>query len=594
MQSGQTLAVMGPSGAGKTTFMDLLTLEGSGGSRTGYVDINGKPLTPEVFRQYCAYVPQFDQGWPFLTCAEAVQFAASFFVTDSSAEKERRTNEIIQTMGLESCRNTKVGNEFLKGLSGGQRRRLSLAIAFMKDPLVVFLDEVTSGLDSASAASIIKFLQQLARDQDVIIACTIHQPSARIFAGFDKLLLLSGGRVAYSGKVPDAVDHFQNLGFAIPEHENPADFFLDSINADFTEKAQVEKVLQAWELQPFRAGSGSFDMDHDLRKHSGQQRHIEVWCLFRRMVLLARRDPTIYASRAFVFVFACLFFAIVYINSRDRIQSQALQRVWVLLWHIGVPSIMSLATCLGQNLEFNAVKREVKAGMYRLSSYFVAQMLLQIPLLVILSAMALTFSGYVLLSWNWDAYGEVLLVHSLNLFVFDSAAQFFAVSFHHPLLGLFQVICMWFASFLFAGVLVPEEDVIWPLRAFAIVSPIKWTTKAIVNAELLGTTFEGAVLDDSSPLGFSCPDLIPMECFGATGLQVLNSLKSNIARNVSPVKELEKDCGILLGCAMVFRVLYFVTAALRCRSGQAVKAPKEGDSPQKKPSLQTMKQARTS
>merc|ERR1711988_1482931 len=121
----------------------------------------------------------------------------------TGAEKDARINELIKTMGLESCQNTKVGNEFLKGLSGGQRRRLSLACAFIKDPLVVFLDEVTSGLDAAAAASITNFMQELARSKDVIIACTIHQPSAKIFKGFDRLLLLSGGDVAYSGKISE-------------------------------------------------------------------------------------------------------------------------------------------------------------------------------------------------------------------------------------------------------------------------------------------------------------------------------------------------------------------------------------------------------
>ena len=259
----------------KTTFVDLLTLEGSSGSRTGYVDLNGKAMTPEVFKQYCAHVPQHDQGWPFLTCYETVQVAADFFVRANVSERRARADGILETMGLQSCRHKRVGNEYIKGLSGGQRRRLSLAVAFMKNPLVVFLDEVTSGLDAASAASITKFLQELARSEDVIIACTIHQPSARI-KGFDKLLLLSGGRVAYSGPVEDAVGHFQKLGFSIPDHENPADFFLDSINADFTSQDAVEKILTAWESRPSRVGSGSFDLDADITTHAGQHFLVEV------------------------------------------------------------------------------------------------------------------------------------------------------------------------------------------------------------------------------------------------------------------------------------------------------------------------------
>ena len=81
--------------------------------------------------------------------------------------------------------------------------------------------------------------------------------------------------MAYSGRVVDAVEHFRALGFEIPEHENPADFFLDTINADFTSKESVQKVLGAWELQPFRVGSGSFDLDADIKKHIGQHLFVE-------------------------------------------------------------------------------------------------------------------------------------------------------------------------------------------------------------------------------------------------------------------------------------------------------------------------------
>merc|ERR1719235_1674003 len=138
MYSGETLAIMGPSGAGKTTLMDLLTLEGAGGIRTGHVDLNGQVMSDAVFKKYCAYVPQHDQGWPFLTCRECLRHAADFNMPASAAEKNKRVDELIKTMGLEVCQNTKVGNEFLKGLSGGQRRRLSLACALIKNPLVVF------------------------------------------------------------------------------------------------------------------------------------------------------------------------------------------------------------------------------------------------------------------------------------------------------------------------------------------------------------------------------------------------------------------------------------------------------------------------
>merc|ERR1712139_7429 len=98
----------------------------------------------------------------------------------------------------------------------------------------------------------------------------------------------------------------------------------------------------------------------------------------------ALRDPTVYTSRIAVFVFACTFFATVYLKSRDRTQDQVLNRIWLILWHMGVPTSMSLAACLGQNIEFVSVQREVKAGMYHISSYFIAQQLIQVPIMVIL------------------------------------------------------------------------------------------------------------------------------------------------------------------------------------------------------------------
>merc|ERR1711971_987224 len=178
---------------------------------------------------------------------------------------------------------TKMGNEFLKGLSGGQRRRLSLACAFLKDPLCVFLDEVTSGLDAAAAAGITNFLQQLARSSDVIIACTIHQPSAKIFKGFDRLLLLSGGNVAYCGKVAEVDGYFKGLGIELPVQENPADCLLETVNADFIDPATVSKIIDAWAHgdQPIRQlSTGSVQVqDPKKLKRTGLNICGQIWVL---------------------------------------------------------------------------------------------------------------------------------------------------------------------------------------------------------------------------------------------------------------------------------------------------------------------------
>ena len=112
---------------------------------------------------------------------------------------ERRVSSLLRLMGLESCADTKVGNAFFQGLSGGQKKRLSIAVALLSSPLVLFLDEPTSGLDSASASGIMSFLRELASTASIMIVCTIHQPSSTVFNSFDKVLLLARGQTAYLG-----------------------------------------------------------------------------------------------------------------------------------------------------------------------------------------------------------------------------------------------------------------------------------------------------------------------------------------------------------------------------------------------------------
>ena len=119
---------------------------------------------------------------------------------------------MLTKMGLLSCAETKCGNQFVKGLSGGQKRRLSLAIALLKKPAVIFLDEPTSGLDAAASAGVMKFVTDIAAKEKLIILCTIHQPSAKVFHGFDQVMLLSAGKVAYCGKASLAEKYFEGIG----------------------------------------------------------------------------------------------------------------------------------------------------------------------------------------------------------------------------------------------------------------------------------------------------------------------------------------------------------------------------------------------
>eukprot|EP00971_Amphidinium_carterae_P339755 6477737-Amphidinium_carterae.1 len=216
-------------------------------------------------------VNQEDHHWTFLTCKETLAFAAEFYLSVSQEEKARRVQSIISKMGLESCQNTRVGNAFVKGLSGGQKRRLSLAVALIKKPDLIFLDEPTSGLDAASAAKIMVFIKELAARDNLLVITTIHQPSTAVFNGFDQVMILSKGREAYVGNANESIKWFGSQGYPIPENTNPADHCLDIVNADFTPEEGVKKLLDEWEANGMNKDVKSRGYDKDKTDYSRAQ-----------------------------------------------------------------------------------------------------------------------------------------------------------------------------------------------------------------------------------------------------------------------------------------------------------------------------------
>ena len=210
----------------------------------------------------------------------------------------------------------------MRGLSGGQKRRLSLVLAFAKQPALVILDEPTSGLDSAAAASIMSFFGRSASEMNLAILCTIHQPSAKVFNGVDDCLVLSKGRTAYFGPAKDLISYLKSIGHPVPLQMNPAEFVLDLINEDFTDADGVDAVLDKWQPSAHSSALTTCSASMDLIKMSFQKAGIpaQIRVLFQRQLLLLFRDPTLCLGRALAALFTNVFFAILYIRSRPRVQ----------------------------------------------------------------------------------------------------------------------------------------------------------------------------------------------------------------------------------------------------------------------------------
>ena len=162
---------MGLSGAGKSTLLNMLSCEDRGGKPIGDVTLNGNALTADVYKNHFSYVRQVDSLWSYLTADEHIKMAVNLYAGgDAQSEKDKRIEFLINSTGLLACKDTRAS-----GLSGGQKRRLSLAMAMAKDPSVLILDEPTSGLDAAAAAAIMTCLKTFAEKKNVAILCTIHR-----------------------------------------------------------------------------------------------------------------------------------------------------------------------------------------------------------------------------------------------------------------------------------------------------------------------------------------------------------------------------------------------------------------------------------
>jgi ABC-type multidrug transport system ATPase subunit len=209
---GHVLAILGPSGAGKTTLLNMLTLQKLGGRPVGHIYLNGHAFTLALYNKHAAYVQQHDALWASLTTEEHLELSVELFQPGLDAgRRATAVADLVRSVGLIGMEKVKAGNIFTRGLSGGMKRRLSIALALSKQPSLLFLDEPTTGVDSASASQIMSFLKELAAQQRIAVLCTIHQPPASVFAGFDDNLILASGRIAYFGSAAAMGDYFAKL-----------------------------------------------------------------------------------------------------------------------------------------------------------------------------------------------------------------------------------------------------------------------------------------------------------------------------------------------------------------------------------------------
>ncbi|SMN19400.1 similar to Saccharomyces cerevisiae YCR011C ADP1 Putative ATP-dependent permease of the ABC transporter family of proteins [Maudiozyma saulgeensis] len=248
VKPGQMLAIMGGSGAGKTTLLDILAMKRKSGSVEGTIRINGIEVPRKQFSKLIGFVDQENYLLPTLTVYETILNSALLRLPRSMSlrAKQARVIQVLEQLRIFDIKDRIIGDEFQRGISGGEKRRVSIACELVTSPLILFLDEPTSGLDANNANNVVECLWKLAKDYNRTLVLSIHQPRSNIFNLFDKLVLLSNGNMIYSGDTISINEYLLNSGFKCPPNYNVADYLID---ITFGSNKKFDSILNTHDLE---------------------------------------------------------------------------------------------------------------------------------------------------------------------------------------------------------------------------------------------------------------------------------------------------------------------------------------------------------
>ncbi|XP_012075672.1 ABC transporter G family member 7 [Jatropha curcas] len=397
---GRLLAIMGPSGSGKTTLLNVLAGQLMASSRlhlSGLLEVNGRPSSNRAYK--FAFVRQEDLFFSQLTVRETLSLAAELQLRDISSVEERDeyVNNLLFKLGLVSCADSNVGDAKVRGISGGEKKRLSLACELIASPSVIFADEPTTGLDAFQAERVMETLRQLAQDGHTVI-CSIHQPRSSVYSKFDDIVLLTEGALVYAGPAHDEpLTYFSKFGYRCPDHVNPAEFLADLISIDYTSaesvyssqkridglvesfSQQLSTVLYATPLNTRK----SYKYGMKLSKKTIVKREgswwKQFWLLLKRAWMQASRDGPTNKVRARMSIASAIIFGSVF--WRMGLSQTSIQDRMGLLQVAAINTAMAALTKTVSVFpkERAIVDRERVKGSYALGPYLLSKLIAEIP-----------------------------------------------------------------------------------------------------------------------------------------------------------------------------------------------------------------------
>ncbi|XP_044748388.1 ATP-binding cassette sub-family G member 1 isoform X2 [Coccinella septempunctata] len=403
-KSGDLTVIMGPSGAGKSTLLNILAGFVARGS-SGEVRYNDVIRTNSPrFRKLSAYIPQDEELRLGLTVHESMTFAANLKLGYSvtHAYKRQQVVEILEILGLDGCHNTMTSR-----LSGGQKKRLAVALELLSNPPILFLDEPTTGLDSASCTQTVTLLKNLARDGRTVV-CTIHQPSALLFELFDRLYSVAEGNCIYNGSVRDLVPYLSNMGLVCPAYHNPADFLMEvAVGEHGTDVQTLARAAKVQALQELEETKEKKLLDESVKwRKSLMSSYLEdvsplpaavimqFLLLYKRNLLENKRGYMYLFNRLLAHIFIGLIFGYLYRGVGSKANTILGNYVYMYGTLLLVVYTGQMSVMLSFPLEMKVLTREHFNRWYKLSPYILSVVLIDIPFQVLCCWLYLSISYY--------------------------------------------------------------------------------------------------------------------------------------------------------------------------------------------------------
>ncbi|KAL8750914.1 MAG: hypothetical protein Q9199_006772 [Rusavskia elegans] len=401
-RAGEIMAIMGPSGSGKTTLLNVLARrKGSKALEVnGALNVNGSRISTSGFQAISSYVEQEDALIGSLTVRETLDFAARLSLPSSVSKTERSllVEELLASFGLRDQANTLVGTPIRKGISGGQKRRLSIASQLITGPKMLFLDEPTSGLDSTASFEVVKFLKKVVQQHKLIVIASIHQPSTATFDLFDKLLLLSAGQTCYFGPVSSIRTHMDARGSPIPLYMNPAEFLLDLMSSDFADDSaeantNIAKLHSDWRNSAAAdVLASSIPLSPQEKPDSTPLREAKahagffaiVLALLHRSFIKSYRDVVAYGIRFAMYIGLAIMMGTVWLRLPET-QSSIGPFTDAIFFGSAFMSFMAVAYVPAFLEDRATFIKERANGLYGATAFMISNFLIGIPYLFLIS-----------------------------------------------------------------------------------------------------------------------------------------------------------------------------------------------------------------